>query len=403
MSDSAINIEGVSKQYKLGNEAPSTLRQALSNIFSKRNEKKTFFALDNISLEIKKGQTIGIIGKNGAGKSTLLKVLSKITFPTKGRIEIYGRVTSLLEVGTGFHPELTGSENIYLNGSLLGMTKYEIQGKFDEIVQFSGVGNFINTAIKHYSSGMQMRLAFAVAAHLDSEILLVDEVLAVGDYEFRKKCLEKMDNLSTKSKRTVIFVSHNLTALETLCETSILLDKGKIVKKGKTRDVIKYYKNDMLDSPEEATISNHRQSHRSQEVIISDISTVDGRTQFTQDQDIIFNMELTSEMSFSNLLVEFHIYNESTDKVVEIYSWDSNTKIDINKETLTFRFDFGSMRLSSGRYYADIKVKNAIGVSALDYIQMFPLFEILNVEDNRPRVKTDRGGYLTVIPKLEKI
>ena len=403
MSNTAIKIEGVSKRYELGAKASNTLRQALSNIFSRKNKKESFLALDNISLNINKGQAIGIIGKNGAGKSTLLKILSKITFPTKGRIELYGRVTSLLEVGTGFHPELTGSENIYLNGSLLGMSKVEIQEKFDEIILFSGVHKFIDTPIKHYSSGMQMRLAFAVAAHLNSEILLVDEVLAVGDYEFRKKCIEKMNSLSTESNRTVLFVSHNLTALEDLCDTSILLDNGKIIKQGKTRDVVKFYKNDMLEDLGIASISDYRQHHRSQEVIISNISALKKHAVFTHDEDLIFNLELTSEMSFTNLLVEFHIYNESSDKVIEIYSWDADTKIDINNEKRTFSFDMGSMRLSAGRYFVDLKLKNAIGASAMDFIQMFPLFEMKCKADNLPKVKTDRGGYLTVIPKLTAI
>ena len=283
------------------------------------------------------------------------------------------------------------------------MSKQEIREKFDEIVQFSGVDRFIDTPIKYFSSGMQMRLAFAVAAHLDSEILLVDEVLAVGDYEFRKKCLDKMNSLTTESKRTVLFVSHNLTALEGLCETSILLDKGRIIKQDKTRDVIKYYKNDMLESPDGATISDYRQSNRSQEVIISNISTLNNRTVFSHVQDLIFNIELTSKMSFTNLLVEFHVYNESADKVIEIYSWDADTKININNEKRTFSFDLGSMRLSSERYYVGLKVKNALGASAMDFIQMFPLFEISNGVENEPKVKTDRGGYLTIIPKLKAI
>lgn len=403
MDNTAIKIEGVSKLYHLGAKAPDTLRKAISNIFSSKDKSENFLALDNISLEIKRGQAIGIIGKNGAGKSTLLKILSKITFPSKGRIELNGRVTSLLEVGTGFHPELTGRENIYLNGSLLGMSKLEIQSKFDEIVQFSGVGKFIDTPIKHFSSGMQMRLAFAVAAHLDSEILLIDEVLAVGDFAFRKKCLDKMNRLSTESKRTVLFVSHNLSALEGLCETSILLEKGKIIKEGKTRDVIKFYKNDMLENPAEAAISDYRQTHRSQEVTITNISVLRDEPLFTQNHNLSFNIELTSLQSFTNLLIELHIYNEDGDKIIEIFSWDSETRIDIDNEKKLCKFDFGALPLLSGSYRADLKVKNALGVSAMDYIEMFPLFEIYNDINMGPKVKTDRGGYLSVIPKLKVI
>lgn len=235
MSDIAIRINNLSKKYKLGAYASGSLRVALTDGVKQLLGKKTplgdFWALKNINLEIKKGEVIGIVGHNGAGKSTLLKVLSRITEPTEGSIELYGRITSLLEVGTGFHPELTGRENIFLNGSILGMSQEEIKRKFDEIVEFSGVSKFLDTPVKHYSSGMYVRLAFSVAAHLEAEILIFDEVLAVGDAAFQNKCLAKMNEIA-KSGRTVLFVSHNMNAVKALCKTGVLMGNGEILEVG---------------------------------------------------------------------------------------------------------------------------------------------------------------------------
>lgn len=237
----AISIHHLSKSYAIGKQKEATLRNSLANIFKKKDTKvDTFWALKDISFDVEEGEVIGIIGRNGAGKSTLLKVLSKITQPTTGRIEINGRVASLLEVGTGFHPELTGRENIYLNGTLLGMSRKEVADKLEEIVEFSGVRKFIDTPVKHYSSGMYVRLAFSVAAHLEPEILIIDEVLAVGDAEFQAKCLGKMKDVAGEG-RTVIFVSHDLAAVENLCHKVIFLEEGKIVATGGTKEMIDLY------------------------------------------------------------------------------------------------------------------------------------------------------------------
>lgn len=227
----------------IGKQKDSSLRSSLSGLF--RNKEKsinTFWALKDVSFDVEEGEVLGIIGRNGAGKSTLLKVLSKITQPTTGKIEINGRVASLLEVGTGFHPELTGRENIYLNGTLLGMSRKEVADKLDEIIGFSGVEKFIDTPVKHYSSGMYVRLAFSVAAHLEPEILIIDEVLAVGDAEFQKKCLGKMKDVAGKG-RTVIFVSHDLAAVENLCTKVIFLEKGVVSAIGNTKEMIDLYMN----------------------------------------------------------------------------------------------------------------------------------------------------------------
>lgn len=243
----AIEIRNLGKQYKIATYEPyialrDVITNGVKNIFSGR--KKTtekFWALKDINLDIMPGERVGIIGRNGAGKSTLLKIISRITPPTTGEAIIRGRVGSLLEVGTGFHPELTGRENIYLNGSILGLKRAEINHHLDEIIDFSGVERFIDTPLKRYSSGMQMRLAFSVAAHLQSEILLIDEVLAVGDHEFQKKCLGKMEEVSKSEGRTILFVSHNMDSIRKFCPSTILLNQGEIIFKGTTEKSINEY------------------------------------------------------------------------------------------------------------------------------------------------------------------
>lgn len=254
----AIRVEDLGKRYRLGQYQPyRTLRDALGRAVASplrgfrrqehhredelRGGKKSFiWALHHVDLEVEEGDAIGIIGKNGSGKSTLLKILARITAPTEGRVEFRGRVGSMLEVGTGFHPELTGRENVYLNGAVLGMKKREIGARFDRIAQYSGVEDFLDTPVKRYSSGMYVRLAFAVAAHLDPDILLVDEVLSVGDAEFQKRCLETMQGFPARGK-TILFVSHNLWAVKSLCRRAVLLEKGQVVAAGATNDVIDFY------------------------------------------------------------------------------------------------------------------------------------------------------------------
>jgi lipopolysaccharide transport system ATP-binding protein len=247
MNEIAIKAEGLSKVYRLGQrERENALRNVLGPILRapwkllKREKKETFWALKDVSLEVKQGEVLGLIGRNGAGKTTLLKILSRITRPTRGWAEIYGRVGTLLEVGTGFHAELSGRDNTYLSGAILGMTKREINRKFDEIVAFAEIDKFIDMPVKHYSSGMYVRLAFAVAAHLEPEILLVDEVLAVGDLSFQKKCLGKMGQVA-KEGRTILFVSHNVTAITRLCNRCVLLQGGTVIADGATHDVVTTY------------------------------------------------------------------------------------------------------------------------------------------------------------------
>ena len=255
MSDVAIRVAGLGKQYQIGGDRKpyKTIRESITDMVldplrrlraglsaDAVNGEQAFWALKDVSFEVNRGEVVGIIGRNGAGKSTLLKILSRITEPTEGEVEIAGRVGSLLEVGTGFHPELTGRENVYLNGAILGMKRSEIDRKFDEIIAFSEIERFLETPVKHYSSGMYTRLAFAVAAHLEPEILVVDEVLAVGDAAFQRKCLGRMSDVARQG-RTVLFVSHQMAAIENLCSRALLLDKGRLSVQGASRDVIDLY------------------------------------------------------------------------------------------------------------------------------------------------------------------
>src|SRR5689334_22840133 len=247
MPDLAIRCEKLSKQYRIGSpDGYRTLRDAISNTAlaafrrSRNSQNGHIWALQDVSFEIERGEVVGIIGLNGAGKSTLLKILSRITGPTRGRADIYGRVGSLLEVGTGFHPELTGRENIYLNGAILGMRKTEIDRKFDEIVSFAEVEKFLDTPVKRYSSGMYVRLAFGVAAHLETEVLLVDEVLAVGDAQFQKKCFEKMRDIGVQG-RTILFVSHNMSAVRSICKQALIIEKGRVAAYGEIDETVDRY------------------------------------------------------------------------------------------------------------------------------------------------------------------
>jgi lipopolysaccharide transport system ATP-binding protein len=299
MSDVAIRVENLSKQYRIGGpqgryryrtireslvEAAQAPFRRLSSVVrgqSSTVSNETIWALKDVSFEVKQGEVVGIIGRNGAGKTTLLKVLSRITEPTEGYAEIHGRVGSLLEVGTGFHPELTGRENIYLNGAILGMKRAEIERKFDEIVAFAEIEKFMDTPVKHYSSGMYVRLAFAVAAHLEPEILLVDEVLAVGDAAFQKKCLGKMRAVAGEG-RTVLFVSHNMAAIANLCGRCILLDEGQIRSVGFSKDVINHYLCDSQQDgiqkvPGEYDLTNRRNPYLQDKLVIRKVQLLNSR------------------------------------------------------------------------------------------------------------------------------
>ncbi|WP_421875633.1 ABC transporter ATP-binding protein [Marinoscillum sp.] len=332
MSGTVIKVEGLSKRYRIGlEEKADTFAEQLKNslLYPIRNIKKitqmtrfseddesVFWALRDINFEVKRGEVLGIIGHNGAGKSTLLKILSRITEPTSGRIEIQGRVSALLEVGTGFHPELTGRDNVYMNGTILGMRKKEIDAKFDEIVAFSGVEKHIDTPVKFYSSGMRVRLAFSVAAHLEPEILIIDEVLAVGDAEFQKKCLGKMEDVAGQG-RTVLFVSHNMAAVESLCTRGIVLENGVIGGLGEVRNVIDSYINIGKSTTENfTTIGSARFLLKRFFFTSLTSSLIDNVVKVGDDIELNMELEILPEIEISSLKIAISIRREDLDQVV---------------------------------------------------------------------------------------
>lgn len=365
MSETVIKVENLGKKYIIGHqqsEKYTALRDVISNKaksllkldLKNQNTKEEFWALKDVSFEIKQGDRVGIIGRNGAGKSTLLKILSRITEPTKGRINIKGRIASLLEVGTGFHPELTGRENIFLNGAVLGMSKVEIKKKFDEIVAFAEVEKFLDTPVKRYSSGMYVRLAFAVAAHLEPEILIVDEVLAVGDAQFQNKCLGKMQDVAQRG-RTVLFVSHNMAAIRQLCSLGIFMDRGSVSFVGSTEEVIRHYLN-----------AGHNNDELLDKVISNGIEllSINLRDQKTQEisQAIIFNCNYTLDIEFnfqekiSNAGIVIRIFNELGTLISSICTLEEGVAPFVVQDKMQFNFDLPSLQLMPGRYYISLFV-----------------------------------------------
>ncbi len=353
---SIIEIRGLGKKYKLAEaQRYLALRDVISNagkqLFGKRIKEKEFWALHDINLDIQPGERVGIIGRNGAGKSTLLKILSKITPPTKGNITLRGRVASLLEVGTGFHPELTGRENIFLNGAILGLSKKEIQKKLDEIIDFSGVEKFIDTPLKHYSSGMQLRLAFSVAAHLEPEILLIDEVLAVGDIEFQKKCLGKMEEVSRKDGRTILFVSHDLSAISTLTTTCVFLDQGKIKSFGPTHQTISDYTRAQLGSNVHfAEVMPGIPTITKVEILTSEGGTLQSHG---ATMSINFEIDMPSE-NYTNMAVSFQVFNELNQPVLFNWLFDIDHPFCRKKGKNYLTFTYPAVKLYKGNYYLRI-------------------------------------------------
>lgn len=377
-SNIAISVSNLSKRYLIGKKKDGSLRGTLANLFKSGNSSEDeFWALKNINFEIEKGDVIGIIGKNGAGKSTLLKVLSQITRPTTGRIEIDGRVASLLEVGTGFHPELTGRENIFLNGTILGMTRKEVQAKFDEIVAFSGVEKFLDTPVKRYSSGMYVRLAFSVAAHLEPEILIIDEVLAVGDAEFQKKCLGKMQDVAGQG-RTVLFVSHQIGSIRQLCNKGILLRNGQIHFAGDIGETINKYQSSSNNEAEFILESSKK------EIFLAKAKIDHYTNEFYHNQSIPIFFKIGKNTSISdNVFILVQILN-SEENVI----FSSETKINDEKHdySLTLPSDFlvrGEYKISTIIYHPGVaQYDNAsciINFSILDNSEIFTHLETFNI------------------------
>lgn len=392
----AIKADKISKQYRLGVLTSKSLAKDFNILMSKILKKENpylkigstnnrnsdngsglVWALKNVSFEIKKGEVTGIIGRNGAGKSTLLKILSRVTSHTTGTVKIKGRVASLLEVGTGFHAELTGRENVYLNGSIMGMTKSEITKRFDEIVEFSGIGNYIDTPVKRYSSGMYLRLAFAVAAHLEPEILIVDEVLAVGDIEFQKKCIGKMQDVSSKEGRTVLFVSHNMGAINSLCDTAILLENGELKNTGETEKIISEYMSDSENQTASREFSEGKTEIHFTKIQIKPEKEILPSSEIDVRYPFAITFSIHAKKNIPGLSTAFSIYTKTGAKV--FYSSARLENIDpeyFKKESINAEVNVPAMFLSPGNYYISsaLQLEN---IELFDYRENVLQFEII--------------------------
>lgn len=382
-SEPAITLEGISKEYRLGELSGSgSFREALIGFFRRdRQGHSTLQALEDISFSVPEGEAVGIIGKNGAGKSTLLKVLSRITTPTTGSISVRGRLSALLEVGTGFHQDLTGRENIFLNGSILGMSKNDVERRFDDIVEFAEVERFLDTPIKRYSSGMRLRLGFAVAAHLDPDILLVDEVLAVGDASFQKKCLGQMDELR-RGERTILFVSHNMAAVETLCSRAIWIDAGKIREDGPAPEVISNYLSSYggtEGSTQDLTDLKDRSGSGAVRFTgIEYLNAAGERTELIRSGDRI---KLRLHYKASERIVEphfgFEIHSQMGTLITETSTWSTNSDVpNLDPGEGSFELEIDALTLMPGRYRASLWISS---IGGIDY-DIVPHCSVFDVE-----------------------
>ncbi len=419
-NDTIITVDNLSKAYQLGKqERNDTFFATMANMvkaplrnLQRLHRLNTFnlkeaeavdtddilWALKDVSFEVKRGECLGIIGRNGAGKSTLLKILSRIAEPTRGRIVMKGRVSALLEVGTGFHPELTGRENVYLNGTILGMKKAEISKKFDEIVDFSGVEKFLDTPVKRYSSGMRVRLAFAVAAHLEPEILIVDEVLAVGDIEFQKKCLGKMQDVASGEGRTVLFVSHNMNAVRALCMKGILIENGLLINSAEVNKVISDY------------VANSRQ------ILITDIATRpgNGRVRVKNAQMLDYNNNIINELKFGSpfqLKIEFsveesgapltigvNIFSDDGTRIINTQNRDCELIIRPESNHFSVLLDFPINPLPPGSYHIEIGI---IAESLIDKCECAYLFKVVELTDTYKLLNSDRPKSSVILNSIK--
>ncbi len=376
-----LEVQHISKKFALGAKQESylSLRDAFTKPFRQKQESnKSFYALNDVSFEVYPGESIGIIGRNGAGKSTLLKILSKITPPTTGKIICRGRVASLLEVGTGFHPELSGRENIYMNGSILGMRKSEIDKHFDDIVDFSGVEKFLDTPLKRYSSGMQLRLAFAVAAHLEPEILIIDEVLAVGDADFQKKCLGKMNEIS-KSGRTVLFVSHDLSAVSTLTEKSILLNKGEVVQFGSTPSVIQGYSSNFNQS------NVHIQEAIDNRPCVTrvELTTSEGGILQANEKTLAINFEVQLPYDVKGLALSLQVFNHLNQPVIYNWLFDEGASLIRKKGAHKMSIKYDKIKLYQGNYFVRVHLAETITKNKFQQFDCCP-FEVVMIDKKAP-------------------
>lgn len=426
MSQVVISVEDVGKKYRLGVIGTGRLKDDLNLWWAKMRGKenpytkvdsenpvsfdeKEFWALRDLSFQVKEGEVLGIIGKNGAGKSTLLKLLSRVTTPSTGEIKIKGRIASLLEVGTGFHPELTGRENIFLNGAILGMTKSEIRSKLDEIIAFSGVEVHIDTPVKRYSSGMYVRLAFAVAAHLEPEILIVDEVLAVGDADFQKKCIGKMGQVA-KEGRTILFVSHNMGAVQALCTRAIMLQSGKLFYEGTTRETIAKYSHMAFDGTKAIrNWSDPSQAPGVSGVKLLSVKVLDiqgnVRNIFTDNEDFFIEMEFSVQNGGNYLTSNLQLFTEGGIFVLSSGNWASTTlNVDpysiqsFKKGIYRSRIKFPPYFFNEGGFYINAVI-NREAMTPIVYVEEAVTFTIVDSGDMRKEYTDFVGGV--VRPKFE--
>lgn len=371
-----LEIQNVSKKYRIRHLASGylSLRERLLSAFKfERTEMEDLWALNDVSFDVHPGESIGIIGRNGAGKSTLLKILSKITPPTKGRIISRGRIASLLEVGTGFHQELTGRENIFMNGSILGMKRNEIRKKFDEIVEFSGIEKFLDTQLKHYSSGMQLRLAFSVAANLEPEILIIDEVLAVGDSTFQKKCMQKMSEVAGAG-RTILFVSHNMQAVKTLCNRALIIQSGKVVKQGQTDQVIDHYlAEDSLESKNTYDLSSLTRSTGKRGLIFEKL--VFNKSGFRPGDPLTIRLRLLSDgQKYQDLLFGINIHDSNGNCLIHLSNIFLHRVEITHDNSLAYQFTINALNLRPGRYTVSLFIRANEEIQ--DWLEKVAMFEI---------------------------
>lgn len=400
MSDTVIKVENISKFYQLGLINHGTLAKDLQGWWAKIRGKEDpnsrvslissaknnsdndfIYALKDVSFEVKQGEVLGIIGANGAGKSTLLKILSRVTSPTSGCIKIKGRIGSLLEVGTGFHPELTGRENIYLNGAILGMRKHEIDRKLDEIIDFSGVEKFIDTPVKRYSSGMYVRLAFAVAAHLDAEIMIMDEVLAVGDMTFQKKCLKKINDVSKKEGRTVLFVSHNMGVVRQLCKSGVLLGNGEIVFNGDIEEGIEIYlgKNKIPGDVIDLKTLERELYFKNGNALMTKITLNSTSFKSSNDAKLILSLDVQSKISANDVAIGFFLLYQG----IAVTSMRSDPIIILKAgETKNIVFEVDLARLAPASYSIKLTLSRHDKLGNVEYLDV--LSEICSFSVEQP-------------------
>ncbi len=420
-----IEASGLSKAYRIGQFSSSTLSEDFSRIWAKLRSKEDpmlklgqvndrtkegtsniVWSLQDVSFSVDQGDALGIIGKNGAGKSTLLKLLSKVTSPTTGVFRSKGRIASLLEVGTGFHPELTGRENVFLNGSILGMKRKEIERKFEEIVEFSGVQRYIDTPVKRYSSGMYVRLAFAVAAHLDSEILILDEVLAVGDSEFQKKCIDKMAQVTNNEGRTVLFVSHNLNSVKNLCNKALVLSQGKSIYQGSIDEGLALYRSTGIESSQNPSeYSGTFDPDKEISILSAKLVNHSGVSSdvFQVEEGVVLDIEYQVNRDLKDSIINFYIRDDSFDLTTSFDTDSSQELLELRKKgKYITRVTLPSFTLKPGRYYVNIG-SGIINKKSIEHIENALSFEVY-IGDGNEKVLSyskNRSGLFPIVPQWQ--